>query len=155
MSQQDTEQHTAHDAANEPSGAAEPSEQAGTSEQPGRSEQAGPYRSFAPSPAPQVGPPYALVAPPTVGSNESTDRGLAIAALVCGAVGIGPVAVVLGHLALRRGASPGETRGLAIAGLVLGYVTTVGWLVGMLIAFVSLLIPIVLVAIMAIASGTG
>lgn len=45
----------------------------------------------------------------------------AIASLVCGVLGLSIVAVVLGHLALSRLRHGGAGRGLAIAGLVLGY----------------------------------
>jgi hypothetical protein len=64
---------------------------------------------------------------------------LAFASLVCGIVwvlGIGSIcAVILGHLALRRLRRTGHSgRGLAIIGLVLGYVgvvaTFVLWLGG-------------------------
>jgi hypothetical protein len=60
--------------------------------------------------------------------------GVAVAALVTGALGLGPVAVVLGVVGLRRtrpAGSPGgrgtRGRGLAVAGTVLGGVGTLAW----------------------------
>lgn len=73
---------------------------------------------------------------PVIGNHP-----LAIAAVVLGALGVIPGlgigAVVFGHLALRALQSPEERRGgqgMAIAGLVLGYVFTVLWLLGGLAA---------------------
>lgn len=56
---------------------------------------------------------------PTGGSN-----GLAIASLVCGLIGVSIPAIVLGHIALSQIKTSGgrqSGRGMAIAGLVLGY----------------------------------
>jgi hypothetical protein len=53
--------------------------------------------------------------------------GLAIWSLVLSLVGLGPVGVVLGHLALneiKKSNGAVEGQGLAIAGLVIGYITT-------------------------------
>lgn len=73
---------------------------------------------------------------PVIGNHP-----LAIAAVVLGALGVIPglgiAAVVCGHLALRALQSPQERRGgqgLAVAGLVLGYVLTALWLLGGLAA---------------------
>lgn len=62
-----------------------------------------------------------------------TDR-VAVAALVTGLLGLGPVAVVLGVVGLRRtrpAGSPGSHgtrgRGLAVAGTVLGVIGTLAW----------------------------
>jgi hypothetical protein len=49
---------------------------------------------------------------------------MAIASLVCSLVGIGLVGVILGHLALgeiKRSNGYTQGRGLAIAGLIIGY----------------------------------
>ncbi len=53
---------------------------------------------------------------------------LAVAALVTGVLGLGPVAVVLGAVGLHRvRARARRGRGLALAGLVLGIVGTLAW----------------------------
>jgi hypothetical protein len=54
---------------------------------------------------------------------------VSVAALVTGALGLGPVAVVLGLIGWRR-TRPGALRGrrLAVAGLVLGALGTLAWL---------------------------
>jgi hypothetical protein len=60
--------------------------------------------------------------------------GVAVAALVTGVLGLGPVAVVLGLLGVRRTRPAGAAgsrgtrgRGLAVAGTVLGAVGTLAW----------------------------
>jgi len=63
----------------------------------------------------QYGPGY-----PTGGGMS----GLAIASLVCSLLSLGLVGVILGHLALgeiKRSNGLKEGRGLAIAGLIIGY----------------------------------
>jgi hypothetical protein len=89
--------------------------------------------------APQAYQPYPLVRP---------TNGLAIAALVCGiaafATGITCIpAIICGHMArgqIRRTGEQGD--GLAVAGLILGYVSIVLFAVGVL-------------AILLVASRTG
>ena len=82
------------------------------------------------NPAPYGAPAYlGSYAPARPGTN-----GLAIASFICGLAffcGItAPVAVVLGHVALSQIKRTGESgRGLAIAGLVLGYLVVAGWVV--------------------------
>lgn len=67
------------------------------------------------------GAPYGAAAYPA-----ATTNGLAIASFVCSLLGLGLVGVVLGHIALGRIARTGEGgRGLAIAGLVIGYLSIV------------------------------
>lgn len=73
---------------------------------------------------------------PVVGNHP-----LAIASVVLGVLGLIPGlgigALICGHLALRALRSPAERRGgqgLAITGVVLGYVFTVLWLLGGLAA---------------------
>ncbi len=71
-----------------------------------------PY-GYAPQYAP--GPGYAPAGPTS---------GMAIASLVCSLLGIGLVGVILGHLALNEIKKSGgytQGRGLAIAGLIIGY----------------------------------
>lgn len=76
-----------------------------------------PYSAYPQGYTPQYapGPGYAPAGPTS---------GMAIASLVCSLLGIGLVGVILGHLALNEiKKSNGYTqgRGLAIAGLVIGY----------------------------------
>jgi hypothetical protein len=75
--------------------------------------------------------------------------GLAIASLVCGIAGItcmflpGIAAVICGHMALRQIADPNvrmEGRGMAIAGLVLGYLSVAImalWLLVVIVGFAA------------------
>jgi len=100
-------------------------------------------------PSPYVAP-VPVPPPPAPYRFQPTARpqtnGMAIAALVCGigqVVG-GPVAgvgaIVLGHLARRRIRQTGEQgNGLALTGLVLGYIGTVG------LILLALLVGLVLV----------
>lgn len=74
----------------------------------------------------QYGQPYE--APPRT-------NGLAIASLVCSIAGLAtcisaPVGIVLGHLAKRQIRQTGESgSGLATAGLVIGYILTIGFII--------------------------
>ena len=62
--------------------------------------------------------------------SPARTNGLAIASLVTGVLSFSIVAVVLGHIALNQiNRSREEGRGLAIAGLVLGYVGILGWMI--------------------------
>jgi Domain of unknown function (DUF4190)/Domain of unknown function (DUF1707) len=81
---------------------------------------------------PYTGPPPPAGPPPT--------NSLAIAALICGigqlvaAFPAGIAAIILGHMARRQIRRTGEQgRGLALTGLVLGYVGTIGLLVLVLV----------------------
>lgn len=85
--------------------------------------------------------PYVPPAPPPVIAQQRTS-GLAIASLVCGICQIGfplptgLVAIFLGHAARRRIRRTGERGdGLALAGLILGYVGLVGFLLLFLMLF--------------------
>jgi len=70
-------------------------------------------------------PPYAYPPPPTPPPTNS----LAIASLVCAFV-FAPLGIVFGHLSLSQIRRSGEDgRGLAIAGLVIGYVVTIATIV--------------------------
>lgn len=78
--------------------------------------------------------------PQTVYSPPQTPRtnGLAIATLVLGICGFAILPVVLGHIALGQIRSRHEGgAGLAVAGLVLGYLALVGYLVLAVIAIVA------------------
>lgn len=73
--------------------------------------------------------PYAPNPYPGPGPADRTD-GVSIAALVTGLLGTGVVAIILGVLGLRRTKRDGtKGRGLAIAGLVLGGLGVLGWIV--------------------------
>jgi hypothetical protein len=70
---------------------------------------------------------YGYGAPP-----PNTSNGLAIAALVCGIVGLlclgfvlGPLAIIFGGIGLSKANQGAEHKGLATAGLVLGIVDVV------------------------------
>lgn len=81
------------------------------------------------------GYPEPFYAPGWAPPRPATDR-VAVAALVAGVLGTGPVALALGLVGLRRtrpGAPvPRRGRGLAVAGVVLGALGTLAW--GALIA---------------------
>jgi hypothetical protein len=77
---------------------------------------------------------------PSTASTGSRTNGLAIASLVCGILGLffmniilGPVAIVLGFVA-RRQAGAKNGAGMAKAGIVLGIVDVVLWLVLLAVA---------------------
>ncbi|MGI5167322.1 DUF4190 domain-containing protein [Spirillospora sp. CA-253888] len=85
------------------------------------------------------GAPYGYGSQPASGSTNT----MAIASLVCGIVGLflcGPVslaAIVLGHMSLGRIKRSGEGgRGLAMGGLILGYIALVIWVI-LLIAILA------------------
>ena len=78
---------------------------------------------------------------------------LAVIALVLGIVGVPIVPIVLGHLALSQiKTTGGEGRGIALAGLILGYVGIAGWIVGLLLLFVM---PFLMLGILGIFSAAG
>jgi hypothetical protein len=65
-------------------------------------------------------------------------NGLAIAALVCGIIGLfflsiilGPLALIFGIIALRRANAGASGRGMAIAGIVLGAVDIVLYVIAL------------------------
>lgn len=78
------------------------------------------------APAPQYGAPSPYYGAPAPAST-STD-GVSIAALITGILGLTLIPVVLGIVGLRR-TSGGirKGRGMAIAGLILGIVSTIAW----------------------------
>lgn len=99
--------------------------------------------------------PYVYAPPPP--------RGLSIAALVLGIVGLfvswfvlgipSILAVVFGHIGLRR--EPAG-RGMAIAGLVTGYLAIAGFVVFVLVTVVlTILIPLLAVGAAGVASYSG
>lgn len=76
-----------------------------------------------PAPSPYYGAP----------APAGTD-GVSIAALVTGIVGLGPVALILGIIGVRRTSKTGQGgKGMAIAGIVLGALTTIGWTILLLL----------------------
>ncbi|MEW2076365.1 DUF4190 domain-containing protein [Streptomyces sp. NPDC012403] len=73
-------------------------------------------------------------------SSGSRTNGLAIASLCCGIIGLfflnivlGPLAIVFGAVA-RRQAAAGNGAGMAKAGIVLGIVDVVLWIVLLIVA---------------------
>jgi peptidyl-prolyl cis-trans isomerase B (cyclophilin B) len=69
--------------------------------------------------------------------------GLAVAALVLGVCGFGLLPVVFGHVALRRIRRTGDQgAGLAIAGLVLGYLALAAAAVGVVLLVLAVGIPL-------------
>lgn len=66
-----------------------------------------------------------------------TTNGMAVAGFVCGVVGLflfgivlGPLAIIFSAIGLSKSNKEGRPlRGLAIAGLVLGIVATLGWII--------------------------
>ncbi len=65
--------------------------------------------------------------------------GLSIAALVTGILGMAIVPLILGAIDLNRikkGFSSPAGRGMSIAGLVLGIIETIGWIIYIIIAVV-------------------
>jgi hypothetical protein len=95
-----------------------------------------------PQSPPAPGPPAPYPLPTTV---QAPTNGMAIASFVCGIGQLigGPIAgiaaIILGHQARRRIRLTGEQGdGLAVTGLVLGYIGTVGLVVLGLLAFLLL-----------------
>lgn len=80
-------------------------------------------------------PPVRYVGQPPVQYVQSSTNGLAVTSLVLGIVGlltfgvVSIAAIITGHLALSgQKARDGFGRGQAVAGLVMGYLPVVGWL---------------------------
>lgn len=85
-------------------------------------------------------PPVQHVGQPPVQYVQSSTNGLAVTSLVLGIVGLltfGSVsigAIITGHLALAgQKARDGFGRGQAVAGLVLGYLPVLGWVLFLLL----------------------
>ncbi|MDM7830342.1 DUF4190 domain-containing protein [Cellulomonas edaphi] len=92
-----------------------------------------------PGPVLPAGYPETYYAPGWQEPKPPTD-GVSIAALVTGLLALGPVAVVLGLVGLYRTTKRGTRgRGLAIAGIVLGALATVAWLVLVAVVVVTLM----------------
>ncbi|PPH12898.1 MULTISPECIES: DUF4190 domain-containing protein [unclassified Rathayibacter] len=95
----------------------------------------GPQTGPAPAPfAPPLGEPSAAYPPPTAAADPYPGlpprrppmNPLAVAALVCGLLGLAPAAIVLGHIGFAQAQRSGQRgRGLAVAGFVLGYLAIV------------------------------
>lgn len=69
-------------------------------------------------------------APPLPAPTE----GMAIAAFVCALCGLGLIPVVLGHVSLRRISRQGlRGQGFAIVALILGYLTIIASIIGLLL----------------------
>lgn len=103
---------------------------------------AGPWGSA--PPAAGYAQPYGTPAYPTAPQTN----GMAIAALVCGCLGFvtcisGIAAIILGHIARKQIRESGGTQqgdGMALAGLILGYIITallVGYIVFIIVAIAT------------------
>ena len=101
-----------------------------------------PQQSTPPASGPWgAAPPAAGYAQPygTPTYQTRSTNGMAIAALVCGCLGFltcisGIVAIILGHIARKQIRESGGTQqgeGMALAGLILGYIVT-----GLLVAYI-------------------
>lgn len=102
---------------------------------------------------PQSADPYAAASPvvanaPYDTANQGTymypvtpvqTDGVSIAALVTGILGTGPLALILGIVGINR-TKDGQRngRGMAIAGLILGILTTIGWAIAVVLIVVAL-----------------
>ncbi len=74
--------------------------------------------------------PQQPAAPPLPAPTD----GMAIAAFVCALCGLGLIPVVLGHVSLRRISRQGlRGQGFAIVALILGYLTIIASIIGMLL----------------------
>lgn len=108
------------------------------------------------TPPPMGGPPAVPPVPPVAAAPRTgapayvPTSGLAVASLVCGILGLisclllpGIAAVICGHMAMRQMADPAirmTGRGMAVAGLITGYVS-----VGILVVLL-LMMPFALLA---------
>jgi len=94
-----------------------------------------------PTQAPQPAQPYQQTqfygqVPPTTQAPVAQSNNMAVAALICGIVGlcIGPASVVALILGIIARKNP-DKKGMATAGLVLGIVGVIGWIVALIILF--------------------
>ncbi|HEX8995541.1 MAG TPA: DUF4190 domain-containing protein [Ktedonobacterales bacterium] len=119
-----------------------------TTQQPYPSQPYEPYQPQPSYPAPEQ-QPYAAYAPPqqpypmgyAPPMGPGPTSGMAIASLVCSLLGIGLVGVILGHLALneiKRTNGYTQGRGLAIAGLIIGYLQIAAGVVIVAIVIISI-----------------
>lgn len=91
------------------------------------------------APTSTYGPPTTSYGPPSQYSYTPTrTSGWAIASLVTSLLGLSLIGVIAGHIGLRESNAPGtDGRGLAIAGLIIGYVGCASWIFGFLIFVVA------------------
>ena len=89
-----------------------------------------PYPPHTPYPPYPPYPPYGGYPPPT--------NAMAVASLVCAFI-FAPLAIVFGHLSLSQMKRTGEQgRGMAVAGLVIGYVVTIGTILLLVVGVIFL-----------------
>ena len=66
------------------------------------------------------------------------------------------VGVILGHISLKQLKTSGEGgRGMALTGLIMGYIGIAGWVIGLIIFFVVLLLVTIVVALLGIIGIDG
>jgi len=88
-------------------------------------------------------PPPGMLAPAPSGPAPQQDNGFAIASLVLGILGFifplvcGIPAIVFGVLGRTRAREAGASGGLALAGLILGIVSTAFWILLFALAFIG------------------
>ena len=92
----------------------------------------GPAPSRPGAPAAYATPLFSSPPDTQLSAQQAPQNGLAIGALVCGITGFlvgitAPIAVILGIIALNQRVD-GSGRGMAIAGIVLGALVTIGYL---------------------------
>ncbi|MDQ2802107.1 MAG: DUF4190 domain-containing protein [Pseudomonadota bacterium] len=89
-------------------------------------------------PAPPQGGNYPSAPPPGYGGypEAPSSNGLAIAALVCGIIGLlflwfilSPLAIIFGAIGLNRANKGASGKGMAVAGIVLGVIALIGYIV--------------------------
>lgn len=91
-----------------------------------------------PAPSANHGYPAAPVSPYSSTPSAPGTDGLAIGALVTGILSLGIVPIVLGALALARVRKSGQSgHGMAIAGIVLGALSTLAWTVGIIFVVIA------------------
>lgn len=66
-------------------------------------------------------------------SAEPGVNGLAVASLVLSLCGLAVLPIIFGHIALVQLRRGGRGYGLAVAGVVIGYLTLAAWIAGLLL----------------------
>lgn len=84
-------------------------------------------------------PPQHYAYPPLAPAPVSGTNGLAIAALIVSLVSCGPVGLVLGIVSLNQIKASGEQgRGMALAGVIIGALSTLFWMAAIILWVVAI-----------------